>query len=173
MNAFTFQLPGGEALARAFDVPFIVKRPDEAHSITGYASAQGATTTAVEMGGRSEDEGKWAEHIAIGLRRALAAAGVLSISDTAPPVTQTEVERLTVLRPSRGGILIPEVPSASIGTIVPGGTVLGHVVDPVTFGVIETFEAPFPQTALLLIRPTMTLLEGGAMTYVVAEPVGS
>jgi hypothetical protein len=34
--------------------------------------------------------------------------------------------------------------------------------------VVETFEAPFPETAILLLRPTLARVEGGAMTYVVA-----
>jgi hypothetical protein len=34
----------------------------------------------------------------------------------------------------------------------------------------ETFIAPFSETALLLARPHIGVIEGGAMTYVVAEP---
>jgi hypothetical protein len=51
---------------------------------------------------------------------------------------------------------------------VPAGTRLGHLLDPFTMSVVETFEAPFPETAVLLLRPTLARVEGGAMTYVVA-----
>jgi hypothetical protein len=34
---------------------------------------------------------------------------------------------------------------------------------------LEELFAPFDQTALLLIRPHVTVLEGGAMTYVVGK----
>ena len=56
------------------------------------------------------------------------------------------------------------------GDRIDGGTLLGTLVDPVTFEVQEEFRAPYARTALLLLRPTMSRLEGGAMTYVVSEP---
>ena len=67
-------------------------------------------------------------------------------------------------------MLIPAVDHTRIGTIVEGGTLLGTLVDPVTHRTIEEFRAPYPKTAMLLLRPTMSRLEGGAMTYVVSEP---
>jgi hypothetical protein len=174
VNAFVFQFAGGEALSKSFPAPFIVSGPDRAITLTGYARSQGATVAAVEMGGRSEFEEQWAERIASGLRRALEVSGLLkpgshSMGREEPiPVGPT-----TVLRPGHGGIFIPRARADVVGTVVPGGTVLGDLRDPVTQAVIEQFEAPFDRTALLLLRPTMTRLEGGAMTYVVAEPLDS
>jgi hypothetical protein len=172
VNAFAFQFPGGEALSRAFGAPFIASGRDRSATLTGYARSQGATVTALEMGGRSEDEEIWATRIASGLRRALGVAGVLTPISDKPEIESIAVGESEVLRPSRGGIFVPAVRTQAVGTIVEGGTVLGHLVDPVSSSVIETFKAPFPQTALLLLRPTMTRIEGGAMTYVVAEPIG-
>jgi predicted deacylase len=124
------------------------------------------------MGGRSQFENDWAGRIAAGLRRALAAAGVLDLPDTRaesvrPPVP---VKPSTVLRPIQGGIFVPTVRADAVGTIVPGGTVLGHLVDPVTYAEVEVFRAPFAKTALMLLRPMIARVEGGAMTYVVSEP---
>ena len=39
-----------------------------------------------------------------------------------------------------------------------------------TMNPVETLVAPLPRTALLLLRPHVTVLEGGAMTYVVGVP---
>ena len=86
------------------------------------------------------------------------------------------VKPTRVLRPSSGGLLIPEVDHTRIGTLVDGGTLLGTLVDPVTHETIEEFRAPFPQTALLLLRPTMSRLEGGAACRMVSarlEPDGT
>ena len=80
------------------------------------------------------------------------------------------VKPTRVLRPSSGGLLIPAIDHTKIGTLVDEGTLLGALVDPVTHETIEEFRAPYPKTALLLLRPTMSRLEGGAMTYVVSEP---
>jgi predicted deacylase len=173
VNAFVFQFPGGEALSRAFPAPFVVSGHDRSVTLTGYARTQGAMVAAVEMGGRSEFEETWAQRIASGLRGALQAAGILRAEPPTPRDRESiPVGPTRVLRPGQGGVFVPRLRAGEVGTIVPGGTVLGYLHDPVTQAVIETFEAPFDSTALLLLRPTIARLEGGAMTYVVAEPQG-
>lgn len=170
INSFAFAFESGEALSRAFTPPFLVTGPDRSVTLTGYARTQGATVAAVEMGGKSEAEAQWAERIGVGLRRALGIAGVLSPAPDWEASGCVSVSETVVLRPSQGGIFYPVVRTAQVGTVVPRGTVLGELRDPFTLKLIETFEAPFEQTALLLLRPTVTRIEGGAMTYVVAEP---
>lgn len=171
VNAFAFQMPGGEALSRAFGAPFIVQAPERTVTLTGYARSQGAMVAAVEMGGRSEAEDTWARRIADGLRRALILAGVLRGESEPPPVASTPVGPTRVLRPNLGGVFIPRLRAPEVGTLVPGGTILGELIDPVTQRTLETFIAPFERTAILLLRPMIARLEGGAMTYVVAEPL--
>ncbi len=177
VNAFVFRNADAPELADAFDAPFVVDMATRAATmrgmgIGGHARGLGAKIASVEMGGRSPDEAKWAQHIATGLRRALSVCGVLRPDPTTPPAgVAIPLKPTVVLRPSRGGILQPAVDHTRIGTLVEQGTLLGTLVDPVTFETIEEFRAPFPQTALMLLRPTMTRLEGGAMTYVVSEPM--
>jgi predicted deacylase len=172
VNAFAFVMPGGEALSKAFRAPFLVNAPDRDVTLTGYARSKGAIAAVSEMGGRSEYEEQWAERIAAGLRRALSIAGVLaSPVDEGDDSSQSlPVGPTTVLRPSQGGIFVPKLLAADIGTIVDKDTVLGYLLDPSTEQVLETFKAPFARTALLLLRPRIAVLEGGAMTYVLAEP---
>ena len=64
----------------------------------------------------------------------------------------------------------PGLGAKAVGTVVAGGTVLGWRLNPVTMETIEVFEAPYPETAILLLRPRLAVLEEGAMTYVVASP---
>lgn len=174
VNAFAFQMPGAESLAQAFAAPFLVNAPDRAVTLTGYARSRGAVVTAIEMGGRSEVEEQWAGMIAAGLRRALGHAGVLRpYYDELPAVESLPVGPTTVLRPSRGGVFVPHLRTSAVGTVVDGGTVLGDLRDPVTGAVVESFVALYPRTALLLLRPQVARIEGGAMTYVVAEPTES
>jgi predicted deacylase len=178
VNAFVFRSADSPELADSFDAPFAVDAGARAATmrgmgIGGYARNQGAKATGVEMGGRSPDEEKWAQRLATGLRRALAVCGVLKPdASISPPSKAIPVKPTTVLRPSQGGILKPGVDHTKIGTLVPEGTLLGSLVDPATFEIIEEFRAPFGQTAMLLLRPTMARLEAGAMTYVVSEPMG-
>ena len=171
VNSFAFHFPSDEDLAQAFQPPFIVDAKLRDSTLTGYARSQGARVTAVEMGGRCGDEEDWAARIASGLRRALGVAGVMSSvpyeSGLPDPV---KVGPTKVLRPSRGGIFSPVLSAKAIGTIVARGTVLGKLLDPITMETVEIFEAPYPETAVLLLRPRLAVVERGAMTYVVASP---
>jgi predicted deacylase len=171
-NAFVFAFAGAEELARAVGAPFVVDagyRSLGQSSLTTAAQALGARVVAVEMGGRGAREAEWAERIAEGLLRVLVRSGVIE-SDGPPPPPSLRVAPPTVLRPSVGGLFCPVVGEAAVGTVVPQGTLLGTVRDPVSWSVLETFVAPFEETALLLVRPTLAVLEAGAMTYVVAHP---
>jgi predicted deacylase len=178
VNAFVFRSEEWLEGADAFDAPFSVDMAARAAAmrglgITGYARQQGAKATSVEFGGRSPDEATWAQRTATGLRRALAACGVLKPDRALPPPRRAiRVKPTRVLRPSTGGIFLPEVDHSQVGTLVPEGTLLGKLVEPATFEVLEEFRAPYAKTALLLLRPTMARLEAGAMTYVVSEPEG-
>jgi predicted deacylase len=171
VNAFVFQFADGEVLSQAIGAPLLAPGIERSVTLTGYArTALNAMVTGIEMGGRSQLEQQWADRIAAGLRRALGATGI--IAPVAEPASVAiPVKPSMVLRPSQGGVFVPELRAESVGKVVPGGTVLGHLLDPVTFGVVETFRAPFEQTAIMLLRPTVARIEGGAMTYVVAEPL--
>jgi predicted deacylase len=168
VNAFSFSFPGGEEISRALGAPFTVRGVERDSTLIGYARKQGAIVAALEMGGRSEAEEQWADRIAASLRRALGVAGVLAPLSGGIDVMSVRVGVTKVLRPSRGGVFKPILRTSDVGTIVPEGTRLGHLLDPFTMDVVETFEAPFPETAILLLRPTLARVEGGAMTYVVA-----
>ncbi len=172
VNAFAFQMIGGEALAKAFGAPFIVNAPDRNVTLTGYARSQGVTVAALEMGGRSYVEEQWAERIASGVKRALVVAGVLKPSANDTPATESiPVGASTVLRPPQGGIFIPKVTVDQVGTIVEKDTELGYLLEAGTHKHLWTFKAPFSRTAIMLLRPMIARIEGGAMTYVVAEPI--
>lgn len=169
VNFFVFSFSGSEELAEAFNAPFILEGEERAGALSSFALRNGAKMVSVEMGGRSESEEDWANMIATGLRRALGIAGVLKPLKPFKPQS-IDAGDIRVLRPSSGGVLIPKVSSKDVGTVVDGGFVLGYLVDPVTFETIETFKAPYDKTALLLIRPSLCYLDGGAMTYVIAQP---
>lgn len=170
VNAFTFRFPGSEALADAIGAPFVVDMPLRSGHLAGMVAAQGALVVAVEMGGRSVDELAWRNRLADGIDRVLAHLEVLTPRLPEPTLAR-KVEGLRVLRPSRGGVYLPTLRQQAIGSIVPEGTELGVLCELGTMEPIETFYAPFPETALLLLRPHVTVLEGAAMTFVVGRPV--
>ena len=168
VNAFTFRFPGSEDLAQAVGTPFVVDMPIRAGNLAGHVASQGTRIVAIEMGGRSVDEVMWSKRLAEGIQRVLDVAGVLD-ADLEEPTASTVARDLDVIRPSRGGVLIPSLRQDSVGTVVSGGTQLGIVHDLHTMEPVEVLIAPYDETALLLIRPHITVLEGGAMTYVVGR----
>lgn len=176
VNAFVFSNASWPEGAAAFGAPFSVDMDQRATTnrglgISGYARQQGAKMVSVEFGGRGPDEAQWAQRLAAGLRRALTACGVLKPDESIPPPLEAiAVQPSQVLRPAQGGVLKPAVDHTQIGTLVPEGTLLGSLVDPAIFAMLEEFRAPFPQTALLLLRPTLARLEAGAMSYVISQP---
>lgn len=170
VNSFVFRFAGSEELAALAGAPFVVDAPDKAGTLTQYARAHGARAVALEMGGRSGHELDWAGRIAAGVQRVLAHEGVLEPTGAEPPAAPLPVGPTAVLRPPAGGIFVPALREDAIGTVVPGGTELGRVVEMHTLAPVHTFVAPYPRTALLLLRPHVGVLEGGAMTYVVAQP---
>jgi len=174
VNAFAFRFAGSEELAEAVGAPLILDNHHQAMgpvTLTTCARARGARVVAIEMGGHSAAEDPWAERIAQGVERVLVAAGVLTPSPDLPPAPRPlPIGPSAVLRPRRGGILVPHADQSQVGTVVPGGTLLGELRDPATWRRLEAFRAPFPRTALMLLRPMLAVLEAGAMTYVVADP---
>ena len=175
VNSFVFSFAGAEDLAEAMGAPFIVssagRQGRRGTPLSEYATGAGAKVVAVEMGGRSPDEAIWAERIADGLYRVLSLAGVLTTHERPTPAHRsTLVGPSVALRAGCGGVFKPVVREKQVGTVVPGGTVFGHLLDPVSMDIVETFSAPWPETALMLLRPAMARVEGGAMMYVVAEP---
>jgi uncharacterized protein len=167
VNSFVFTFRGSESLAESFEAPFMVDAVDRANTITGYARNNGAYVTAVEMGGRCDEEDFWADKIARGLIRCLGTTGVINRRSPVNDVS-TKVGDILTLRPSRGGVFIPILKSKDVGKVVEKGTVLGHLCDSATFKVLEEFKAPYEWTAILLLRPYITKIEQGAMTFVVA-----
>ena len=55
-----------------------------------------------------------------------------------------------------------------MGTIVNKGAILGKLYDPVSMNELQVFEAPYHETAVLLLRPHISVVEGGTMIYVLA-----
>jgi predicted deacylase len=168
VNCFVYRFEGSHDLAGWIGAPYVINGPDRATSLTGYARSKGAKGVWIEMGGRGTQEEAWAGRIATGLRRALGKAGVLTEANL-PEATSIVGGMTTPIRASTAGIFMPLMREDDLGKIVPEGTAIGYLLDPVTNEVIETFRAPYPQSALTLLRPTLARIEGGGLAGAVAE----
>lgn len=168
VNCFVYRFEGSHDLADWIGAPYVINGPDRPTSLTGYARSKGAKGVWIEMGGRGTQEEIWADRIALGLRRALGKSGVLVEADLPEPTSRLGGST-TPIRASQPGLYLPVVGEADLGSIVPQGTVIGHLLDPVTNDIIETFTTPYPKSALTLLRPYLARIEGGGLAGAVAE----
>lgn len=172
VNAFVKRFEGSEQLAADLGAPFISNAPNKKGGLTTYARSFGIKVANVEVGGRSSKEMYWAERNVKGLERALFNLGVLALD--APPASvekAVDVGPTKALRAKTGGIFVPALREEAVGTIVPIGTELGRILDLHTLAELQTFTAPYEQTAMMLLRPQICTVEGSALIYVAAEPV--
>ena len=141
-----------ERLALAFGSP-VIRRANVAtgfpgpRSAIGYAGAvRGIPALGVEVGGVGFGpalEQRWKNETVDGIRRVLHAMGM----DSEPPASSRPARQLIYrdshrVNPSRAGILRSRFGGDALGTEVESGTLLGQVVSPYTFEVVEELRAP-------------------------------
>lgn len=87
------------------------------------------------------------------------------------PTIQVSVEPELNLRPSHGGLLISHEDVHALGTTVPKDTVLGTLVSPYTFQVLEEIRAPFDESLLIgtLHHKPFTKVLPGDYGFIVAD----
>jgi predicted deacylase len=168
VNCFVYRFPGSEDVAGWMGAPYVINGPDRPTSLTGYARSKGAKGVWIEMGGRGQNEEAWADRIATGLRRAFGKAGVMTEANL-PETTSVVGGSTTPLRVSSPGLYMPVMREADLGKVVDQGTIIGYLLDPVTNDTLETIRAPYPKTALTLLRPTLAKIEGGGLAAACAE----
>jgi predicted deacylase len=172
VNAFVKRFEGSESLAEDMEAPFISNAPNKPGGLTSYAKTLGIRVTNIEMGGRSKDEMLWCGRIVAGLERVLHNLGVLALAtQPAPAQKAIDVGKTEALRSRMGGIFVPTLREEAVGTIVPAGTEMGKILDLHTLEELEVFTAPYPKTAMMLLRPEVCVVEGSALIYVTAQPV--
>jgi predicted deacylase len=171
VNAFVKRFEGSEALAADIGAPFVTNAPNKPGGLTTYARSFGVKVVNVEVGGRSSREMYWTKRIVAGLERALGNLGALTLeARPAPAARAVEVGKTAAIRAHVGGIFVPTLREDAVGTIVPGGTEMGRILDLHTLAELQVFQAPLERTAMMLLRPQICTVEGSALIYVVAQP---
>jgi len=172
VNAFVKRFEGSEDLAADIGAPFISNAPNKPGGLTTYARSLGIKVVNVEVGGRSGAEMFWCNQIVTGMERALYKMGVLGLAvPPADPEPAIDVAGTEVMRAQVGGIFVPTVREEVVGKSLPAGTELGKILDLHTLAELQVFAAPHPQTAMMLLRPQICVVEGSALMYVIAKPL--
>ncbi|HYM68726.1 MAG TPA: succinylglutamate desuccinylase/aspartoacylase family protein [bacterium] len=100
--------------------------------------------------------------------RVLRKLGVLDGPASAPE-PRIVVRKGGSVRPAHGGLFLPEVGHDALGGTVAGGTVLGRVVAPDTFEELEVIRAPYPRTAVMMVRSRISKVHPGEYAYILGD----
>lgn len=155
-------------LAEAFGCEILFRGPSYAGSLGYYARENGVPTVVSELGGGQAMNEHYIQKGLRGTRNVMIKLGMLD-GEIVVPERQVIVTELIILRPHAGGIMLCEFDATHLGESIPQGTVLARTVSPYTFETLETFEAPFDPTLLVLTRDGVSRIDPGDYGLMVAN----
>ncbi|AKR54840.1 hypothetical protein GCM10011321_19760 [Youhaiella tibetensis] len=166
-----------EPLSRAFGSKCLY-RPVEGKEGTVYAGTtksvtmdrHGTKVVTVELGGGIVDQGPYVERTLNGLLNMLRHLGVIE-GEVKPNPKQIVVTELVGIRPKHGGWLEPLCPAN--GEVIKGGQLLGRVVSPYDFEVIEEIPTPFENGVMIMQHLTRNVVEAGDYGFMVGNLEGA
>ena len=166
-----------EPLSRAFGSKFLYL-PVEGKAGTVYAGTtksvtmdrHGTKVVTVELGGGIVDQGPYVERTVNGLLNMLRHLGVIE-GAVQPNPKQIVVTELAGIRPKHGGWLEPLCPAN--GEVIKGGQLLGRVVSPYDFEVLEEIPTPFENGVMIMQHLTRNVVEAGDYGFMVGNLEGS
>jgi predicted deacylase len=155
-------------LSIAFGCELMFRGPSFPGTLGDYARSHGVRVVIAELGGGQQRN----EHyIAKGVRGGRNVMKALGMLDGEPelPDRQLIFDRIGVLRPHQGGLMLSNVTAPQLGTEVPKDFQLGTIVDPSTFEVLEEIRAPFDPSLLVLVREPVTKVDPGDFGFILAD----
>jgi predicted deacylase len=164
-------------LSRAFGSK-VLYQPVEGKVGTVYAGTSktvsmdrhGTKVVTIELGGGIVDQTPYVERTVDGLINQLRLIGALEGDVKAPPA-QVVLHELVGIRPKHGGFLEPLSPPN--GEVIKGGQLLGRVVSPYDFEVIEEIPTPFENGIMVMQHLTRNLVEAGDYGFMVGNLDGA
>jgi predicted deacylase len=166
-----------EALSRSFGSS-VLYRPQATKEGTTFNGTSTAVTidrrnipsVVVELGGGIVDQRPYVERGLKGLLNMLRHLQVIAGAPTPAP-KQIVVGAIKTIRPTRAGLL--ETLAPPLGQIIKKGQLLGRVVSPYTFEVLEEIPAPFDAGVMILSHLSRNLVESGDFGYMVGDMDGA
>jgi uncharacterized protein len=176
-------------VSRAFGNEILVhptqSEVDEKHqwnTSKNYRRSKGIVAYSCEIGEFYGLEAERAKHPAERLTRGVPEVGVTGLTNVMKylkmlpgeiqqPTAQIKVEPELNLRPSHGGLLVSETSPHDLGRVFPKDTLLGRVISPYSFKVLEEIRTPFGQNLLTatLHRKPFTKVNPGDYGFIVSD----
>lgn len=171
--------PESLAMARAFNMPILLKDAWMPGQMWTRGAELGAKTLVAELGGAGQLYAEWVERGVAGTLNVMRRIGMLG-GEVVPPPRQYVVnnlpgheENLNILRPREAGLIVPEpaiTPRAAFdGQPIEGPRILGRVISPYDLTERQRFETPFARTLMLATRVAPTWCLPGEFGYIIAD----
>ena len=155
------------ALALGCEHVYVVPEPHPG-GLAGLARRRGVPAAMLEIGGGLIADAALVDRGVAAVRRALAHLGMTA--EPAPgPVRQVVFDEMAWLRPRAGGMLYPAVGIDRLGTVLDADELLGRVVSPLTYDVLEELRSPFARGRLVLLRASLSRVNPGDFAYMVGN----
>jgi predicted deacylase len=158
----------GRQMSEAYGTPLLYHHDSYPGSATDWALQQGIGAMVSELGGGGQLSESFLDRAVAGTQNVLRALGMKE-GDVIPAPEQTVMKTLITLKPKFGGFLLSEYEPETLGSVVPGGTVLGRVVSPYTFETLEELVAPYDSTIIVLTRDSFTRVAPGDYGFMVGD----
>jgi len=138
---------------------------------TAYKLGVKAATT-IELGGSDISKNTFVQKGVRGILNVLKHTGMLK-GTLELPKEQCIFTRKAVLRLGTGEILRSTVTTADIGHILPQGKILGEVISPLDFRLLETIRAPFRRNLLVHVPSAIGVFQAAEFAYQVGDMDGA
>ncbi len=130
----------------------------------GVTEERGVPSVTVELGGGLINQAPYVERGVKGVENMLRVLDVMD-GPPNPPPEQIVVSGIETIRPRQGGFL--ETAAPALGETIEEGAVLGRVVSPYTFEVLDEIRNPVPHGVMILSHLTRNLVQPGDYGYMV------
>lgn len=153
----------------ATDLLYTAPTPEQYGTLSQYAKSLGIPTVIAQLGGNVPDPTAYIERCFVGIKNVLVHLGMID-GEIVLPERQTMLSgKRTLLAPHHGGLFVPEVGFDQLGKTLPRGTVLGRVYSAHTLEVIETLEAVYDQTVMIMLRGVTSRVNPGDYAYILGN----
>ena len=166
-----------EALSRSFGSTVLYRPVEdkEGTSFDGTTKAvtidqRGISSVVVELGGGIVDQTPYVKRVVDGVLNMLRFLGTIE-GEVTPAPKQIVVNEIAGIRPTQGGWLEPLCPP--LGQVIKKGELLGRVVSPYTFEVLEEIKHPYENGIMILSHLSRNLVESGDYGFMVGNMEGA
>jgi predicted deacylase len=166
-----------ERLSRAFGSK-VLYRPVENKQGTVFGGTTKTVTidtrnipvAVIELGGGIVDQTGYVKQTVDGVLNMLKTTGTIAGEPWVNP-KQIVVSELAGVRPTQGGFI--ETLAPANGEVIKGGELLGRVVSPYSFEVLEEIKTPFENGIMIMQHLTRNVVQSGDYAYMIGNLDGA